>query len=107
MRNGRACPNSGGSTICGNSGASVCVRSTTRIRPLESPAVNCASMVVLISWCPRGRPSVNDAADGGTAADEQCLTGDEVRVRRREEEHRAGHVLWPAQPPDGDRLDDP
>src|SRR5208282_1522523 len=31
MRNGQHWPNSGGSTICGNSGARVCVRSMTRI----------------------------------------------------------------------------
>src|SRR5690606_24442019 len=36
MRNGQHWPISGGSAICGNSGVSVCVRSTTRIRPLSS-----------------------------------------------------------------------
>src|SRR6195952_5364090 len=32
MRNGQHWPISGGSAICGNSGVSVCVRSTTRMR---------------------------------------------------------------------------
>src|SRR3954466_2730203 len=34
MRNGQHWPISGGSAICGNSGVSVCVRSTTRMRPV-------------------------------------------------------------------------
>ena len=33
MRNGAHWPNSGGSTMVGNSGASVCVRSITLIEP--------------------------------------------------------------------------
>src|SRR5688572_28967643 len=107
MRNGLACPNSGGSTICGNSGARVCVRSTTRIRPLERPADNPASVLVPMCLEPRCRELVDDAADGGAAADEQGLAGDEARVWRREEEHRARDVLRPSEPPYGDRLDDP
>src|SRR5687768_4249399 len=34
MRKGQHWPISGGSAICGNSGVSVCVRSTTRMRPV-------------------------------------------------------------------------
>ena len=36
MRNGQHWPISGGSAICGKSGVSVCVRSTTRMRPVAS-----------------------------------------------------------------------
>src|ERR1700730_15161869 len=43
IRNGRHCPNSGGSTICGNSGDSVCVRSTTRIPPDKRSAASVVS----------------------------------------------------------------
>ena len=43
MRNGQHWPISGGSAICGNSGVSVCVRSTTRMRRLASAAASSAS----------------------------------------------------------------
>ena len=45
IRNGQHCPISGGSAICGNSGESVCVRSTTRMRRAASAATSCASSV--------------------------------------------------------------
>src|SRR5208283_1005812 len=48
MRNGQHWPKSGGSTICGNSGARVCVRSTTRIRPeLRSAASEISEFAVM------------------------------------------------------------
>src|SRR4029450_9301811 len=96
---------SGGSTICGNSGARVCVRSTTRMRPLERPAAKSVSVLVAISVMPSVE-SVNDAAYGGATADEQRLSGDEIRLGRGKEEHRARHVRRPAESPHRDRLDD-
>src|SRR6266851_2221547 len=50
MRNGHACPISGGSTICGKSGDSVCVRSTTRMLPATRSAANRASRASLIAF---------------------------------------------------------
>src|SRR5580698_8331902 len=58
MRNGQHCPNSGGSTIWGNSGDKVCVRSTTRTRPemrsaaraiRELSAIACSSSIAQLA----------------------------------------------------------
>src|SRR6478736_10261342 len=57
MRKGQHWPISGGSAICGNSGVSVCVRSTTRMRPVDMAltrpprisAVDMSSVVVVIA----------------------------------------------------------
>src|SRR4051794_364209 len=60
MRKGQHCPISGGSAICGNSGVRVCVRSMTRIRPVDMAltrpprisAVDISSVVVVIANAP-------------------------------------------------------
>src|SRR5579872_102995 len=49
MRTGALSPNSGGSTMGGNSGASVWVRSTTRMRPATRSETRCARMGELMS----------------------------------------------------------
>src|SRR6185437_17089089 len=48
MRKGQAWPNSGGSTMVGNSGVSVSVRSTMRIPPLASAPMNWARICALM-----------------------------------------------------------
>ncbi len=67
IRNGQHCPISGGSAICGKSGVSVCVRSTTRMRRVCSAAT---------SWprieggrAARGRDAARGAGLGGAAVD--------------------------------------
>src|SRR5258708_34922324 len=54
MRNGQACPISGGNEMCGNSGDRVSVRSTTLIFPPASSFASCASAVMLAP-CQGGR----------------------------------------------------
>src|SRR6185437_7774338 len=49
MRNGAHWPNSGGSTMVGNSCASVCVRSTTRTSPEDTARANERRSMVAIS----------------------------------------------------------
>src|SRR4051812_5690040 len=61
MRNGQHWPISGGSAICGKSGVSVCVRSTTRMRPEASASARVPSSdVSCMSVAPCGQLALED-----------------------------------------------
>src|SRR5690606_34342105 len=63
IRNGQACPNSGGRTMVGKSGVSVSVRSTIRILPASSSDMNWPSTeVVMVFPCDSDEGGINHPA---------------------------------------------
>src|SRR4051812_45744929 len=97
IRNGQHWPISGGSAICGNSGESVCVRSTTRMRCDAIAPASSASNEARAAGAVLGR-------FGATAVVEELMAeSSHDRCGERSRRSNEGH----AAPPVGFRQDRP